>query len=164
MVICFLSVFVGVTAAVEQEDVKGANITLACSLPGTVTFPTWKGPPESTVYLAEGQETNSSYPWVSYADNSRDLVVSDALPNYSGDYTCEKDGNAAETITLSVLGKMMSGLTQLSYNIKYIMTIKTSAHRHSRSDVDSVTTLCAGWELVMKMLLLSIHFIHAYNY
>lgn len=99
------AVLVGVTVAVEQEDVKGANITLACSLPGTVTFPTWKGPPDSTVYLTEGQETNSNYSWVSYADNNRDLVVSDALPNYSGDYTCEKDGNAAETITLSVLAK-----------------------------------------------------------
>lgn len=98
-------ILVGVAIAVEQEDVKGANITLACSLPGTVTFPTWKGPPDSTVYLAEGQETNNDYPWVSYADNNRDLVITDALPSYSGDYTCEKDGNAAETITLSVLAK-----------------------------------------------------------
>ena len=137
----------------EQEDVKGANITLACSLPGTVIYPTWKGPSDSTVYLAEGQETNSNYPWVFYADNKRDLVITDALPNYSGDYTCEKDGNAAETISLSVLGKMTSELIQLSYNIKNIIRNKTSAHRRPYSGVDSITTLRADWESFMKTLL-----------
>ena len=91
----------------DQEEVAGANVTLECRLTGTVTFPTWKGPPSSTVYIQEGEEANANYTWVSYGDDDKSLIITDVKPQHSGDYTCEKNGNAAETISLNVLGMFL---------------------------------------------------------
>ena len=96
-----------VSVAVDQEEIAGTNVTLECRLTGTVTFPTWKGPPDSTVYLQEGEETNANFTWVTYGGDNVSLVINDVQPEHSGDYTCEKDGNAAETISLNVLGKFL---------------------------------------------------------
>lgn len=99
-----ISALFSVTLAVDQEELTGTNITLVCSL-SAVTYPTWKGPPNSEVIIQEGQETNQNYSWVSYGDNNKDLVITNAQPQYSGDYACEKGGNEPETISLNVLAK-----------------------------------------------------------
>ena len=88
-----------------QDEIAGSNVTLVCPLQGSITYPTWSGPPGSTLYIKEGQETSSTLPWVAYADNKKDLVISDAKLEYSGDYICEKAVFGSATVTLSVMGK-----------------------------------------------------------
>ena len=96
----------------------GTNVTMECRLTEVLPFPTWKGPPSSAVYLQEGGETNPNYTWVSYADDNKTLVITDAQTQHSGDYTCEEDGNAAETISLNVLG-------MLQYNVNVLEFLKS---------------------------------------
>lgn len=102
--LCVLGLFIA-SIDCQQFEIAGSNITLPCGLQGSVIFPTWSGPPSSTRYIQEGQETNPAYPWVEYAENQKDLVIRDAKPEYSGDYVCEKVGVGSSTVSLSVMAK-----------------------------------------------------------
>ena len=88
----------------QQEEIAGSTVTLAFPLQGSFTYPTWSGPPGSTGYIREGQETSPNYPWVAYAENKKDLLISDVKPEFSGDYICEKDEFGSSIISLSVIG------------------------------------------------------------
>ena len=96
----------------QQEEISGSNVTIICPLSGTFTLPKWSGPPGSTVYIQQGQETNPSYAWVHYADNNRDLLLIDVKPEHSGDYSCEDSTAGTAIISLKVLGKNSYNMRQ----------------------------------------------------
>jgi len=93
---------------------NGTTALIACNIIPNYGYPTWIGPPMNDdgmlqVYNWEGDPSFftflRNYNRLSWANNNKDLILSDVVKNDEGKYQCSGAGAGRWTIQLNVRGK-----------------------------------------------------------
>lgn len=83
----------------------GYPYTVTCDLDLGFHYPQWLGPPKAILYSRDGTarltpESKAHSDEIEWAENKRDLVITEVKEKHAGVYSCEHDGKRRSEVTV----------------------------------------------------------------